>query len=94
MRRKPMDEIKQIPVINEKAMNKEDGAESGAESISADQVQELDAKATKRLLRKIDIHVLPMMCLICLSVSKLLRKRSTRHQSTAPCLLGESLRYI
>lgn len=61
-----MDEIKQIPVINEKAMNKEDGAESGAESISADQVQELDAKATKRLLRKIDIHVLPMMCLICL----------------------------
>ncbi|KAI1204387.1 high-affinity nicotinic acid transporter [Annulohypoxylon truncatum] len=28
--------------------------------------QRFDVKATKRLLRKIDIHILPIMCLICL----------------------------
>ncbi|KAI0382634.1 high-affinity nicotinic acid transporter [Hypomontagnella monticulosa] len=43
-----------------------EGISSGAGSVSITEVPEFDTKATKRLLRKIDFHILPIMCLICL----------------------------
>ncbi|OTB08051.1 hypothetical protein M426DRAFT_317566 [Hypoxylon sp. CI-4A] len=46
--------------------NVEGDVSSESGPVGVTEAQEFDAKATKRLLRKIDIHILPIMCLICL----------------------------
>ncbi|KAI0834981.1 MFS general substrate transporter [Hypoxylon sp. FL0890] len=63
-----MEQTKQAPVTTEKAMEREAEGDvsSGTGSLDIAEAQEFDAKATKRLLRKIDFHILPIMCLICL----------------------------
>ncbi|KAI2469011.1 MFS general substrate transporter [Annulohypoxylon bovei var. microspora] len=52
----------------EKAVKSDPGEETSSGSISmhGTEAQGFDVKATKRLLRKIDVHILPIMCLICL----------------------------
>ncbi|KAI1770424.1 MFS general substrate transporter [Hypoxylon cercidicola] len=60
-----MEQIKQAPIITQKAPASDMEVSPGSGSISIEN-RELDGKATKRLLRKIDCHILPIMCIICL----------------------------
>ncbi|KAI0145656.1 high-affinity nicotinic acid transporter [Hypoxylon sp. NC0597] len=63
-----MEQTKQASVTNAKPIEggTEGGITSGTASTNTTELQEFDMKATKRLLRKIDFHILPIMCLICL----------------------------
>lgn len=63
-------QTKKTSTVMEKALGPdiEGNASSSSTPVSITSTQEFDVKATKRLLRKIDRHVLPIMCIICLLV--------------------------
>ncbi|XXH04466.1 transcription factor TFIIF complex subunit Tfg3 [Hypoxylon texense] len=67
-----MEHTKQSPAVTQKqVLGSDTEAEAdissrSATSVTTTETPELDAKATKRLLRKIDRHILPIMCTICL----------------------------
>ncbi|KAI1378489.1 MFS general substrate transporter [Hypoxylon crocopeplum] len=65
-----MENIKHASIVDEKTTASETGGDvsivSASASVSVSEGPEFDEKATKRLLRRIDFHILPIMCFICL----------------------------
>ncbi|KAI1763072.1 MFS general substrate transporter [Hypoxylon sp. FL1150] len=63
-----MDQTNKAATILEKTSGSDVEGEASPRSTPIDitSAHELDTKATKRLLRKIDRHILPIMCMICL----------------------------
>lgn len=65
---------KETSAVVEKTVGSEteEGISSVSISMDSTETQGFDVKARRRLLRKIDIHILPVMCLICLLVRSIL----------------------
>lgn len=72
VRRSPSTEIAEQATMEKTARSevRENDASSGStSSVNTTGPPEFDTKATRRLLRKMDRNILPIMCIICLSVA-------------------------